>query len=126
MKNYNGMFERIFLFAGMYNIGAAVTFVFGNRWLFQLINIEDLLFPSFMYLAFSFVFVFGIGYIIVSKDLTKNHDIIRLGILSKMLAFFIILHGCIMNILPPILYVAALIDLMWALIFIYFLKKNII
>ena len=125
MKNYNGMFERIFLFAGMYNISAAVTFVFGNRWLFPLINIEDLLFPSFMYLAFSFVFVFGIGYIIVSKDLTKNHDIIRLGMLSKMLAFLIILHGCIMNILPPILYVAALIDLMWALIFIIFLKKNI-
>ena len=125
MKNYKGLFERIFLFAGIYNIGAAVTFVFGNRWLFPLINIKDLHFPSFMFLAFSFVFVFGIGYIIVSKDLTKNHDIIRLGVLSKLLAFFVIFHGCIMSILPPILYGAAFIDLIWALIFIFFLKKNI-
>ena len=78
------------MFAGIYNIGAAITFIFGHKWLFPLINIDDFHFPSFMFLAFAFVFVFGIGYLIVSKDLSKNHDIVRLGILSKALAFFVI------------------------------------
>ena len=77
-----------------------------------------------MFLAFAFVFVFGIGFLIVSKDLSKNHDIVRLGILSKALAFFVIIHGCMMNNLPSILYVAAFIDLIWAFIFIQFIRKN--
>ena len=124
IKDYNIFFERIFLFAGIYNIGAAITFIFGHKWLFPLINNSDLHFPSFMFLAFAFVFVFGIGYLIVSKDLSKNHDIVRLGILSKVLAFFVIIHGCIMNNLPSILYVAAFIDLMWAFIFLHFIRKN--
>ena len=124
IKDYNVFFERIFLFAGIYNIGAAITFIFGHKWLFPLINISDLHFPSFMFLAFAFVFVFGIGYLIVSKDLSKNHDIVRLGILSKVLAFFVILHGCIMKILPSILYAAAFIDIMWAFIFMYFIRKS--
>jgi hypothetical protein len=124
IKDYNVFFERIFLFAGIYNIGAAITFIFGHKWLFPLININDLHFPSFMFLAFGFVFVFGIGYLIISKDLSKNHDIVMLGIISKVLAFFIILHGCIMNNLPSILYGAAFIDLMWAFVFIFFIKKN--
>ena len=71
IKDYNIFFERIFLFAGIYNIGAAITFIFCHKWLFPLINIVDLHFPSFMFLAFAFVFVFGIGYLIVSKDLSK-------------------------------------------------------
>ena len=125
IKDYNVFFERIFLFAGIYNIGAAITFIFGHKWLFSLINISDLHFPSFMFLAFAFVFVFGIGYLIVSKDLSKNHDIVRLGILSKVLAFFVILHGCIMKILPSILYAAAFIDIMWAFIFMHFIRKSI-
>ena len=124
IKDYNIFFERIFLFAGIYNIGAAITFIFGHKWLFPLINISDLHFPSFMFLAFAFVFVFGIGYLIVSKDLSKNHDIVKLGIISKVLAFFVILHGCIMNNLPSVLYGAAFVDLMWAFVFIYFIKKN--
>ena len=78
---------------------------------------------SFMYLAFGFVFIFGLGYIIVSNDLNKSHDIVKLGALSKILAFFIIFHGCIVKTLPPILYIAAFIDLMWGAIFIYFIKS---
>ena len=124
IKDYSSFFERVFLLAGIYNIGAAITFIFGQKWLFHLIKIYDLNFPSFAFLAFAFVFVFGIGYLIVSKDLSKNHDIVRLGILSKILAFFVILHGCVMNILPSILYSAAFIDLIWALIFIQFIRKN--
>ena len=116
-------FSRIFLFAGIYNIGASITFIFGYKWLFPLIGMAIPSAISFMYLAFAFVFVFGLGYIIVSNDLKKSHDIVKLGALSKILAFFIIFHGCIVKILPPILYIAAFIDLMWGVIFIYFIKS---
>ena len=116
-------FSRIFLFAGIYNIGASITFIFGYKWLFPLIGMAIPSAISFMYLAFAFVFVFGLGYIIVSNDLNKSHDIVKLGALSKILAFFIIFHGCIAKTLPPILYIAAFIDLMWGVVFIYFLKN---
>ena len=117
------VFSRIFLFAGIYNIGASITFIFGYKWLFPLIGMAIPNALSFMYLAFAFVFVFGLGYIVVSNDLNENHDIVKLGALSKILAFFIIFHGCIVNILPPILYIAAFIDLMWGAVFIYFMRS---
>ena len=117
------VFSKIFLFAGIYNIDASITFIFGYKWLFPLIGmaIPDAL--SFMNLAFAFVFVFGLGYIIVSNDSNKSHDIVKLGALSKILAFFIIFHGCTVKTLPPILYIAAFIDLIWGAVFIYFLKN---
>tara|TARA_B100001248_G_C27035920_1_gene298565 strand:- start:108 stop:482 length:375 start_codon:yes stop_codon:yes gene_type:complete len=117
------VFSRIFLFAGIYNIGASITFIFGYKWLFPLIGMAIPNALSFMYLAFAFVFVFGLGYIVVSNDLNENHDIVKLGALSKILAFFIIFHGCIVKILPPILYIAAFIDLMWGAVFIYFMRS---
>ena len=117
------VFSRIFLFAGIYNIGASITFIYGYKWLFPLIGMAIPSALSFMYLAFGFVFIFGLGYIIVSNDLNKSHDIVKLGALSKILAFFIIFHGCIVKTLPPILYIAAFIDLMWGAIFIYFIKS---
>ena len=116
------VFSRIFLFAGIYNIGASIAFIFGYKWLFPLIGMAIPNALSFMYLAFAFVFVFGLGYIVVSNDLNENHDIVKLGALSKILAFFIIFHGCIVKILPPILYIAAFIDLMWGAVFIYFMR----
>ena len=117
------VFSRIFLFAGIYNIGASITFIFGYKWLFPLIGMAIPGSQSFIYLAFAFVFVFGLGYIIVSNDLNKSHGIVKLGALSKILAFFIIFHGCSVKTLPPILYIAAFIDLMWGVVFIYFLKN---
>ena len=117
------VFSRIFLFAGIYNIGASITFIFGYKWLFPLIGMAIPNALSFIYLAFAFVFVFGLGYIVVSNDLNENHDIVKLGALSKILAFFIIFHGCIVKILPPILYIAAFIDLMWGAVFIYFMRS---
>ena len=117
------VFSKIFLFAGIYNIGAAITFIFGYKWLFPLIGMAIPSSLSFMYLAFGFVFVFGLGYIIVSNDLNKSHDIVKLGALSKILAFLIIFHGCILNILSPILYIAAFIDLIWGAVFIYYIKN---
>ena len=117
------VFSKIFLFAGIYNIGASITFIFGYKWFFPLIGMAIPNSLSFMYLAFAFVFVFGLGYLIVSKDLNKNYDIVKLGAFSKILAFLIIFQGCNVNILPSILYVAAFIDLMWGAVFIYFIKN---
>ena len=118
------VFSRIFFFAGIYNIGASITFIFGYKWLFPLIGMAIPSAISFIYLAFAFVFVFGLGYIIVSNDLSKSHDIVKLGALSKILAFFVIFHGCIVKILPPILFIAGFIDLIWGVVFIYYLKKT--
>ena len=117
------VYSKIFLFAGIYNIGAAISFIFGYKWLFPLIGMAIPSSLSFMYLAFAFVFVFGLGYIIVSNDLNKSHDIVKLGALSKILAFLVIFHGCIVKILPPILYIAAFIDLIWGAVFIYYIKN---
>tara|TARA_B100000900_G_scaffold258881_1_gene220655 strand:- start:149 stop:523 length:375 start_codon:yes stop_codon:yes gene_type:complete len=117
------VFSRIFLFAGIYNIGASIIFIFGYKWLFPLIGMVIPSSISFMFLAFAFVFVLGLGYLIVSKDVNKNHDIVKLGTLSKILAFLIIFHGCNVNILPSVLYIAAFIDLMWGAVFIYFIKN---
>ena len=78
----HNLYSRIFMFAGIYNIGAAITFIFGHKCCSSYWNGYSKLL-SFMYLALHLFLVFGLGYLIVSNDLNKGYDIVKLGALSK-------------------------------------------
>lgn len=79
--------------------------------------------PSFIWfhIVVCIIFIFGIGYYIVGRDLTKNRGIVILGVLEKYLFFtaFLIyfLLGDI-NILPILL---TIVDVIFSCLFLEFL-----
>ena len=127
MKNAN-YYKILFLIAGIWNLGAAILCWIGS------VFMPDLFFKMFgmpsppslfpFHAMFWCILTFGIGYIIVSRDITKNHGIIFIGMLAKIL-FFI---DCIITLISKeaniMLLPTRIVDLAFAILFIEFLLKT--
>jgi len=85
---------------------------------------QALNYPATMQLAMALVFVFGIGYYWVSKDLSKNHDIVKLGIIAKILVFLIFSYHYLFGNMPLMIALFSVVDLIFAILFIEFLKNT--
>lgn len=116
-------YKWLFIIAALWNLGASVQFFFWHDPIFALLNMKALNYPAIMQLAMVLVFVFGIGYYWVSRDLSKNHDIVRLGIVAKMLVFFIFSYHYLSGNMPLLIALCGVVDLLFALLFIEFLRS---
>jgi hypothetical protein len=121
-------YKILFLIAGLWNLGAAIICwigcVFMPDMFFKMFGMPSpaSLFP--FHAMFWFILTFGIGYFIVSCDITKNHGIIFVGILAKIL----FLIDCIITLISKeaniMLLTTGIIDLIFAILFIEFLLKT--
>ncbi|MFZ3046993.1 MAG: hypothetical protein WA151_13860 [Desulfatirhabdiaceae bacterium] len=68
------------------------------------------------------VFVYGIGYFWVSRGINKIHDIVRMGILGKLIVFVALLWAWVEGEGPVILLGAGIVDLSFTILFIKFLN----
>jgi hypothetical protein len=83
---------------------------------------------SYQQLFLGLAFIFGIGYWQVSRDLTRNHDIVRLGICGQVWVFAISVYYAFaycdrdrVHILSVFL---GTVDLIFAILFGRFLKAT--
>lgn len=84
-------YKKLFFIGGLWNIVIAVP-----AWIGMILvpefaaSLFGLAPPTILYPYHAmlwFVVCFGVGYIIVSRDITKNHGIVVIGILAKSLYF---------------------------------------
>jgi hypothetical protein len=70
---------------------------------------------------------FGLGYYWVSRDLSKNRDLVRLGAIGKLLVFVVFFGHLILGNITLRLVLPSLVDLLFAILFLEFLacfKRN--
>jgi hypothetical protein len=124
----------MFLIAGLWNIGAGFL-----SWLAMLIapshssaryvmNYPESLFP--FHPEFGAIIAFGIGYLMVSKDITKNRGVVIIGGMIGKPVFF---ADCVVTVAlgeaNARLLVPGVVDLVFFLLFLEFLiatRKNLI
>jgi hypothetical protein len=126
MKNAN-YYKVLFIIAGIWNLAAGIICWIGCVLMpdlfFKMFNmpLPSSLFP--FHAMFWFIIAFGIGYIIVSRDITKNHGIILIGMLAKIL----FLIDCIITLISKeaniMLLGTGIVDLIFAILFFEFLLK---
>jgi len=127
MKNVN-YYKNLFLIAGIWNLAAGLICWLGSiimpDFFFKMfaMPLPSSLFP--FHAMFWFILVFGIGYIIVSRDITKNHGIITVGILGKILFFIDCIITLILKEANFMLAATGIVDLIFAVLFIKFLVKS--
>jgi hypothetical protein len=124
-------YKILFLVAGLWNLVAAILCWLGLvimpgmvSGLFGMPQPASL-FP--FHAMFSFIVVFGIGYFIVSHDITRNQGLVVIGSLGKLLFFIDCLISLVLNEGNLLLLLTGSIDLAFALLFIEFLltdRKN--
>ena len=81
-ENY---YRKMFFIGAIWNWVATITLCFGYKALFPVYDMALPRYPVFLLMFSGLCFVFGLGYYWVSRDLSKNHGIVRMGIAGKLL-----------------------------------------
>lgn len=125
----DGFYRRLFLLSALWNVipGLAGLLFYQSQFelLFGIKPItgdfhQALLFRSFMIT----VILFGIGYYIVSRELTLNRGIVWLGGLGKVICFVIFTVCFFIGKATLIAFMIFLGDFIWAILFALFLYQT--
>lgn len=84
------------------------------------LNQEPLINPEYSHLFLALVFVIGIGYWWVGNDIARNYGIIKLGIYAQYSVFFVLAYHTLIGKLHPFYLISGVIDLVFAILFTYF------
>jgi hypothetical protein len=116
-------YKRLFIIGAVWNWGAGILFFFWSDPIFLFFNMKAINYPGIIQLAMALVFVFGIGYYWVSKDISMNHDIVKLGIIAKILVFLVFSYHTLIGNISPQLGLSGVVDLVFAVLFLEFLMN---
>jgi hypothetical protein len=96
--NKSKYYKNLFLIGGLWNLGASVPCWLGGIFMPDFVfGILGMAVPAVMFphhVMYGLIISFGIGYIIVSRDITKNHAILVVGIIAKV----IFLIACVITV----------------------------
>jgi hypothetical protein len=70
------------------------------------------------------LFVFGLGYYWVSQDLSRNRDLVKLGVVGKPLVFLVFLGHAFIKEIPVLLVAPSVVDLLFGALFLEFLLRT--
>lgn len=118
-----GYYKKMFFIGAIWNWVATLTFAIGWKILFPLFGMASPNYLVFYMLFLGLCFVYGIGYFWVSRDISSNHGIVRMGIIGKLLVFAGFLIAWVMGEVPLIIVGSGIVDLIFAILFIDFLKS---
>ena len=116
-------YRNLFLIAALYDfILGFVFFAFMSFFLEDIFELPLPLYPAFFQAAAAFVFVMGVGFYFVYRNMYRNIDIVKLGIIFKLfytgLAFYYVFFGG----MPWIFSVFGFLDLVFIVFFVFFLR----
>jgi hypothetical protein len=119
-------YRRLFLAAAVWNILAAATLLLLS--VNQTFRNEVGFPPSpdaiASQLLGSCLFAFGLGYYWLSRDLSKNRDLVTLGVIGKPLVFVVFFWHAIARDIPPRMVVPSIVDLLFGVLFLEFLVRT--
>jgi hypothetical protein len=72
----------------------------------------------------SCLFVFGVGYYRVSRDLAQNRDLVKLGLIGKPLVFLVFFGHALAKQIPMQLVIPSVVDLLFGALFLEFLMRT--
>ena len=120
----------MFVCAAIFNWSAAILFVglfyISQEYLAMLITVPEQ--TLWFFFSFVIVFVFGVGYYFISRDVERNRDIIKLGLVGKI-AFFLMVFsywqkGDVSTIAFSLVFGDAIISMLFAQV-LYSLKNRV-
>lgn len=122
--NKEKYYKILFLIAALYNILNSLIFILVSLFatgLFPLFGVE--IPPSMIWLQLSLILIalLGIGYIMVSRDISKNHGLVLVGGLAKLSFFLMSLIYFFIGDLNILIVLLGSVDLIMVILFIEFL-----
>lgn len=114
-------YRIMFLIAGIWAIAVSLPYIFIYKKTFPLVGMKVPAEPVWFIFSSLCVAVFGIGYILVSRDIAKNRGIVVMGVIGKIMVFIVFFYYTVNGALASLLMINAATDLIFAGLFIEFL-----
>jgi hypothetical protein len=113
--------KYIFQLKAAINWIESLALLFADRWIRELIGEKPLTNPEYLQLFVVLVFVIGIGYWWVSQDISRNREIVKLGIYAQCSVFVVLAYQTLVGNVHPLYLIPGVIDLIFAILFGLFL-----
>jgi hypothetical protein len=113
--------KYIFQLKAVINWIEALALLFADRWIRDLLGEKPLTNPEYLQLFVVLVFVIGIGYWWVSQDISRNREIVKLGIYAQCSVFVVLAYQTLVGNVHPFYLIPGVIDLTFAILFGLFL-----
>ena len=113
--------KYIFQLKAMVNWIESLALLFADRWIRELLGEKPLTNPEYLQLFVALVFVIGIGYWWVSQDISRNREIVKLGIYAQSSVFVVLAYQTLVGNVHPFYLIPGVIDLILAILFGLFL-----
>jgi len=121
LKN-EGPYRILFLIAALYDFILGFIFFAFLRFFFEdLFRIPYPLYPAFFQAAAAFVFVMGVGFYFVYRNMYRNIDIVKVGIAFKLVYTGLAFYHVFVEGMPWIFSVFGFLDLIFIVFFVFFL-----
>ena len=119
-----GYYPKLFLVAAIYNWAVTTPFFFAHKAIFGWMGMEPINHPLMLRSFLALAFVYGIGYYWVSRDVRTNRDLVRMGVLGKLAVFVLFFVAWITGEIPLLMVFPGVGDLIFAILFIGFLRQR--
>lgn len=115
-------FKTFFLVAALYDVVLGAVFFFFYGPIFGLLNVVLPNNTSYLHLTAAFVFVQGIGYWFVYRNMLRNVDLVKLGVIYKGIYSLVAVYYLAIGELPDAIFAwFAVLDVLFLLGFVRFL-----
>ncbi len=116
-------YRLLFLIAASYDfVLGLIFFAFLNTFFEGIFKLPPPNYPAFFQAAAAFVFVMGIGFYFVSRNLYRNIDLVRVGIIFKLVYSGLAFYHVFFRGMPWIFSLFGILDLIFIVFFIIFLR----
>jgi len=116
-------YRWLFIAAAWWNWLVVLLSLFADQKIRSALRMPPLADSLNLHLAVSCICLLGIGYYWVARDVSRNHAIVWLGMIGKLAVFSIFLGHAISGDIPYALTAPAVIDLVFAILFLEFLMR---
>lgn len=114
-------FKALFLVAAVYDLVLGAIFYFFYKPVYAFFGITLPVYPMYLQMAAAFVIAMGIGYYFVFRNLYRNIDLVKLGVVYKLVYSGVASFFYFKDLAHVTFFWFAIIDVVFLVLFVMFL-----
>jgi hypothetical protein len=119
--NKDSFFKGLFLVAAVYDFILGILFFFFYKPIYSMFNITLPVYPMYLQMSAAFVMAMGIGYYFVYRNMYRNIDLVKLGVVYKLVYSGLTSYFYFSNLANIAFFYFAIIDAIFLALFVWFL-----
>lgn len=120
-KNRDAFFRGVFLVAAIYDFVLGILFCFFYKPVYGVFSITLPKYPMYLQMAAAFVIAMGVGYYLVYRNLYRNIDLVKLGVVYKLVYSGLTSYFYFAGMANVTFFWFAVLDAVFVVVFVWFL-----